>query len=136
MQLSPYLSFNGQCEAAFKFYEQVLGGKISSLLPYEGSPMADEVPADWGKKVMHGEFQLGDLTIMGSDCAPDWFEKAQGTSLSVSVAEPGEADRIFDALAEGGEAKMPMQETFWAARFGVVTDQFGIPWMIGCDKGK
>ncbi len=136
MQLSPYLSFNGQCEAAFKFYEQVLGGKISSLLPYEGSPMADEVPGDWGKKVMHGEFQLGDLTIMGSDCLSDWFEKAQGTSLSVSVAEPGEADRIFDALAEGGEAKMPMQETFWATRFGVVTDKFGIPWMIGCDKGK
>jgi len=136
MQLSPYLSFDGQCEAAFKFYEQVLGGKISSLLPYEGSPMANEVPADWGKKVMHGEFRLGDLTLMGSDCASAWYEKTQGTSLSVSVAEPGEAGRIFNALAEGGKVKMPMQETFWAVRFGIVTDQFGIPWMIGCDQGK
>ena len=134
MQLSPYLSFNGQCEAAFKFYEQVLGGSICALMLYEGSPMAEQVPADWAQKVMHGEFKLGDRLIMGSDCTSEHYEKPQGTSLMVGVDEAGEAERIFNALAEAGTVTMPIQETFWARRFGTVIDQFGTSWMVNCDK--
>lgn len=134
MKMSPYLSFDGQCEAAFKFYEQSLGGKIESLIPYEGSPMASEVPSDWGKKVMHGEFKLGDLVLMASDCAPGQYEAAKGTSLMIGIADPAEAERTFNALAENGTVTMPIQETFWAAKFGTLVDQFGIPWMINCEQ--
>lgn len=133
MNVSPYLSFDGQCEAAFKFYEQVLGGKVESLIPYEGSPMASEVPADWGPKVMHGEYKLGELVLMGSDCAPGQYESAKGTSLMIGIADPAEAERSFNALAEGGTVTMPIQKTFWAAKFGTLVDQFGIPWMINCE---
>ena len=134
MQVSPYLSFDGQCEAAFKFYEKCLQGKIESMMPYEGSPMAGEVPADWGNKVMHGEFRLGDRILMGSDCMPDYYETAKGTSLLISLDDPAEAERAFKALSENGKVTMPLEETFWAAKFGSLVDQFGIPWMINCEK--
>lgn len=134
MQVSPYLSFDGQCEAAFKFYEKCLQGKIESMIPYEGSPMAGEVPADWGNKVMHGEFRLGDLVLMGADCMPGQYEAAKGTSIMIGVADPAEAERAFKALSENGKVTMPIQETFWAAKFGTFVDQFGIPWMINCEN--
>ncbi|NJM98794.1 MAG: VOC family protein [Phormidesmis sp. RL_2_1] len=134
MKLSPYLSFDGQCEAAFKFYEQCLGGEIEALMPYEGSPMAAEVPAEWAHKVMHGEFRLGDRILMGSDCIPQYYEPAKGTSLMIGIDDPAEAERVFSALAEKGKITMPMEETFWAAKFGALVDQFGIPWMINCEK--
>ncbi|NJM56409.1 MAG: VOC family protein [Synechococcales cyanobacterium RU_4_20] len=134
MQLNPYLSFDGQCEAAFKFYEQCLKGKITALMPYEGSPMAEEVPEEWLGKVMHGEVRLGDRILMGSDCTPEAYEKPQGVSLMLGFDQPAEAERTFNALAEKGTVKMPLEETFWAVRFGMVTDQFGISWMVNCDK--
>ena len=134
MQLSPYLSFNGQCEAALKFYEQCLGGKIESMRIYEGSPMAAEVPPDWGHKIMHAEFKLRDWVLMGSDCPPDQYTTPQGISISLSFDDPGKAEQIFHALAANGTVQMPVQETFWAAKFGMLTDQFGIPWMINCDQ--
>lgn len=136
MQLNPYLSFDGQCEAAFKYYEQCLGGKIEAMLTYEGSPMADEVPADWGNKVMHAEFKLGDRVLMGADCPPGQYEAAKGTSLMIGNTDPAEAERAFNALAEKGTVKMPIQETFWAAKFGMLVDQFGIPWMVNCEGEK
>ena len=134
MQLNPYLSFNGQCEAAFKFYEQCLGGKVEAMMPYQGSPMAAEVPSDWHNKVMHAEFRLGDRVLMGSDCLPGYFEEPKGTSVLLAIEDPEKAESVFAALSENGTIKMPIQETFWAARFGIVTDQFGTPWMINCDK--
>ncbi|MBT9317171.1 VOC family protein [Leptothoe spongobia] len=134
MKLSPYLSFNGCCETAFKFYEQCLGGKIESMMPYKGSPMEAEVSAEWGNKVMHGEFKLGEFVLMGSDCMPGKYEAAKGTSLMIGIEDPVEAERAFNALAENGKVVMPIQETFWAEKFGVLEDQFGIPWMINCDK--
>ncbi len=134
MQLSPYLSFDGRCETAFKFYEQCLGGKIESMIPYKGSPMEAEVSPEWGKKVMHGEFRLGDFILMGSDCMPDQYKAIQGTSLMVAIDDPAEAELAFNALAENGTVTMPIQETFWAVKFGMLVDQFGIPWMINCDN--
>ena len=134
MRFNPYLSFNGECEAAFKFYEQCLGGNIELMMPYEGSPMADSVPADWGKKVMHAEFKLGDRVLMGADCHAERYEKPQGNAIMLSIDDPKKADHVFQRLSENGTVTMPIQETFWAERFGVFVDQFGIPWMINCDK--
>lgn len=134
MQLSPYLSFDGRCESAFKFYEQCLGGSIESMMPYKGSPMEGDVPAEWAEKVMHAEFKLGDHILMGSDCMPEWYEVAKGTHIMISLDDAAKAERAFNALADKGEVTMPLKETFWAAKFGTLVDQFGIPWMINCEK--
>jgi PhnB protein len=136
MQLNPYLFFNGQCEAAFKLYAEVLHGKIVAMMPHEGTPAAGSVPAEWQKKIIHARLSFGDQVLMGSDAPPEHQEPAKGFSVSVAVEEPKEADRIFAALAEGGQIKMPIQETFWAVRFGMLVDKFGIPWMINCEKAS
>lgn len=136
MKVSPYLSFDGRCETAFKFYEKCLGGKTEFMMPYKGSPMEAEVSAEWGDKVMHGEFRVGDLVVMGSDCMPDKYEETKGISLMIAIKDPAEAERVFNALAEHGTITMPIQKTFWAAKFGMLVDQFGIPWMINCDQPK
>ncbi len=134
MKLNPYLNFDGDCEAAFKFYEQVLGGKIEGMMTWGESPMAEETPADWHGKVMHMQMSLGDQDLMGSDSPPEYFEAPKGTSVLISVEDAAKAESIFSALAEGGTVKMPIQETFWADRFGMLEDRFGTPWMINCDK--
>ena len=134
MQLSPYLSFNGQCEAAFKFYEKVLRGKIEAMLPHEGSPMADQVPSGWRSKIMHARLSVGDNLLMGSDTPPDRYEPMKGVTVMLGIDEPGEAERVFHALSENGRVQMPIQQTFWAERFGTLVDQFGTQWMINCEQ--
>ena len=134
MQLNPYLNFNGQCEAAFKFYERCLGGKIVFTMTYGESPMADKVPAEWRKKILHVRLMVGDQALMGADAPPEHYEKPQGFSVSVGIDDPADAERIFHALAEKGTVSMPIQKTFWAQRFGMLVDQFGIPWMINCEE--
>jgi PhnB protein len=134
MQINPYLSFNGQCEAAFKFYEQCLGGKGLSFHKYGGSPMASQVPADWHDKVMHATLLVGDAAIMGADAPPSHFTAPQGFSVSIGIDSPADAERIFAVMSKGGQIRMPIQQTFWAARFGMFIDQFGIPWMINCEQ--
>ena len=135
MQMNPYLTFKGQCEAAFKFYEKVLGGKIVAMMPHEGTPAADHVPAEWRSKIMHARLVLDDdRVLMGSDAPPGMQEEMKGFSVTLGVDKPAEAERIFQALAEDGTVRMPIQETFWATRFGMLTDRFGTPWMINCEK--
>jgi PhnB protein len=134
MQLNPYLTFNGQCEEAFKFYEKALGGKIQAMFPYEATPAGEHVPADWGKKIMHAALVAGEASLLGSDAMPDKYQQPKGISVALHVKEPAEAERIFHALAENGKVTMPIQETFWALRFGTCADRFGIPWMINCAK--
>lgn len=135
MQLNSYLNFNGQCEAAFKFYAKCLNGKIEAMIPHEGTPAADHVPAEWRSKIMHARLAIGDQVLMGSDAPPSYFQKPQGFSVNIQVKEPAEADRVFKALGENGKATiMPIQQTFWAARFGMLVDQFGTPWMVNCEK--
>ena len=133
MQLNPYLVFNGQCEAAFKFYERCLGGKIEMMMTHGDSPMAEQVPPEWRNKVMHVRLALSDKVLMGSDAPPDRYEQPKGFSVSVGVDKPAEAERIFNALAQNGTVQMPLQKTFWAERFGMLVDQFGIPWMVNCE---
>jgi PhnB protein len=134
MQVNPYLLFQGQCEAAFKFYAQCLGGKIEAMMPHEGTPAAEQVPPEWRKKIVHARLSLGDTVLMASDCPPDRYAKPQGFSVSLEIKKPAEAERVFHALAENGTLQMPIQETFWAARFGMLVDRFGIPWMINCER--
>jgi PhnB protein len=135
VHMSPYLSFKGDCEAAFKFYEQHLGGALGAIFRYGGSPMAGDVPADWSDKVMHGSLTIGGQVVMGGDVAPDRYEAPRGFSLSLSITSPAEADRLFRELAAGGNVVVPLEKTFWAERFGMVVDRFGIPWMINCGSG-
>ena len=134
MQLNPYLTFNGQCEAAFKFYEKVLGGKIEAMLTYGGSPMADKTPPDWRDKIMHTRLTIGGNVLMGSDAPPDRYEPMKGITVTLGVEDSAEAERIFNALAEGATVQMPIQQTFWAARFGMLVDRYGTPWMINCEQ--
>ncbi len=132
MQLNPYLHFNGECEAAFKFYEKCLGGKIESMFPHEGTPAAVRVPAEWRSKIMHARLDVGGQRLVGSDVPPDRYQKPHGFSVSLGIQDQAEAERIFRALEEKGTVQMPLQQTFWAVRFGMLIDQFGIPWMINC----
>ena len=134
MYLNPYLNFDGQCETAFKFYEKSLHGKIERMMTHEGTPIAKQVPAEWRKKILHARLVVGDQVLMGSDAPPDRYQKPQGFSVSLDLKDPAEAERIFQALAENGTVQMPLQQTFWAARFGMLTDRFGIPWMLNCEN--
>jgi PhnB protein len=132
MQSNPYLSFNGDCQAAFEFYEQCLGGKIVAKATYGGSPMAEQTPPEQLDKIMHIQLAVGDVNLMGSDCPPEYFEQPQGFNVHLQFDNVEEGERIFKALAENGTVKMPIQETFWAKRFGMLVDRFGTPWMINC----
>ena len=134
MQLNPYLMFDDQCEAAFKFYEKCLGGKIVAMMPHAGTPAESHVSPQRRDKIMHARLNVGDDVLMGSDTPPDDYEKPRGFSVTLQIKAPEEADRVFQALAESGTVKMPIQETFWAARFGMLVDKFDIPWMINCEK--
>ena len=134
MQLSTCLNFNGQCEAAFKFYEQCLGGNIQTMMTWGGSPMADQVPSEWRDKIIHATLIVGDTALLGADTPPDRYEKPRGFSVTIQINDPPEAERIFQALAEDGTVQMPIQQTFWAARFGMLVDRFDIPWMVNCGQ--
>lgn len=133
MEMTPYLSFNGQCEAAFTFYQQCFGARLGAIFRYAGSPMADQVPADWQDKVMHGSLTIGEQVLMGGDVAPDRYEEPKGFALSLQIESTAEAERLFHELSTDGRVTVPLERTFWAARFGMVVDRFGIPWLINCE---
>ena len=130
MQLNPYLIFNGQCETAFKFYEQCLGGKIEAMVSHVGTPAEAHVPPEWRDKIMHARLVVSGEVLMGMDAPPDRYKEPKGFSVSLQFNDTKEAERVFHALAENGKVGMPLQQTFWAARFGMLVDRFGIPWMI------
>jgi PhnB protein len=134
MKVNPYLSFNGNSAPAFRFYEKVFGGTVPMTMKYGESPMADQTPPEFRDKVMHTRLIAGDTVIMGSDAPPGRYEKTQGITVAIGVDTAAEAERVFHALAEKGTVTMPISETFWAVRFGMLTDQFGIPWMVNCEK--
>jgi PhnB protein len=111
----------------------VFRGRLGELFRYGGSPMADQVPADWSDKIMHGSLTIGSQVLMGADMAPDQYEVPKGFSLSIQLKDTADAERIFNDLAEGGSVVVPLEKTFWAERFGMVVDRFGIPWSINCE---
>ena len=135
MALNSYLFFNGQCEEAFEFYAKVLGGKVLAIHRYGGTPMAEQMPADWGNKVMHETLDLGNGTLlMGADAGPGRYETPKGFSVAISVKDIAESERIFAELEKGATVELPIQQTFWSARFGMLTDRYGIPWMVNCEQ--
>jgi PhnB protein len=134
MKLNPHLNFNGNCAAAYRFYEQHLGAKTLFSITYGASPMADQFPAEYADKIMHATIEIGDVTVMGSDSPPGYYQQPNGFCIALSFEDVAEAERVFNALAENGKVNMPLQQTFWAKRFGMLTDQFGIPWMVNCGE--
>src|SRR4051794_4793036 len=95
-----------------------------------------KAPSDWGKKISHATFAHADFTFSGSDALPGAYERPRGFALQLNLTHATEAERIFSALAQNGTVQMPLQETFWAFRFGILTDQFGIPWLLNCEKAS
>lgn len=132
MAIEPYLFFNGRCEEAIEFYKQALGAEVSMLMRYKESPEPPPpgmVPTGWDNKIMHTTLRIGDANVMASDGCDEKLE-FKGFSLSLSVANEGEAQRAFAALAEGGQVRMPLGKTFWSPCFGMLADRFGVSWMV------
>ena len=134
MQIRPSISltFNGECDAAFALYQQCLGGTVTFRLTWRDSPMASGAPADWQDKVLHATLNVGDVALSGGDVLPGSYERPQGFQVQLDLDDVAAADRIFAMLADGGRVIVPLQQTFWAQRFGAVVDRFGIPWGINC----
>lgn len=136
LQIDCYLSFTGRCEEALNFYAQCLGGKVTTLMRYEGSPMDNkELPADFKQKVLHGSVDAEGAQIMGSDMPPGMGAPGyNGITVSLWVKDGVEkARKTFEALAAGGKVTMPFEPPFWGGHFGMLTDKFGVPWMVSCE---
>jgi PhnB protein len=132
MQVNPYLFYDGNCEAALKFYAKVLGARIDTMLTYEGGPAEMPIPPEWKKKVMHARITIDGEVLMASDAPPGNFHQPQGFAVSLQVEDPADAERRFKALAEGGAINMAFGKTFFSKGFGMCVDQFGMPWMVNC----
>lgn len=134
MKLSTYLMFDGNCREAFTHYEKVLGGKMTAMMDHHGTPAEDQVPPKWRDKILHACLEIDGQMLMASDAPPDQSDgPMRSVSVSVGVKTPEEAERIFAGLAEGATIMMPMAETFWSPRFGMLRDRFGTSWMIGAE---
>jgi PhnB protein len=136
MRIEPRLSlvFNGECDAAFTFYQQCLGGTLTFRLRWGDSPMADQAPAEWRDKILHATLSVGGTVFSGADVLPGGYERPQGFQIQLNLDDAAAAERIFTQLADGGRVTVPLQQTFWAQRFGAVVDRFGVPWAINCGE--
>jgi len=133
MRVQPYLFFDGRCEEALEFYRSKLGAEDVMLMRFKESPEPSQpgmVPPGAEDKVMHGSFRIGETTVMASDGRCMGQPNFQGFALTISVANEAEADRLFNALADGGQVQMPLAKTFFSSRFGMVADRFGVGWMV------
>jgi PhnB protein len=138
MKLSPTIAFHfdGRCEQAFKFYEQCLDARIAFMLKWGDSPMGGQTPKEWASKILHGRISIGNTEIVGGDVLPEHYQRPQGCGLILNTADPAYAERIFNCLAQNGTILAPLQKTFWALRYGIVTDQFGLRWEINCEESQ
>ena len=133
MQVKPYLFFDGRCEEAIEFYRKALGAEVEMMMRFKENPEPQYNPPDSGEKIMHATFRIGESTIQASDGECRGMQKFQGISLSVNVADAAAAERLFAALGEGGQVQMPLAQTFFSPRFGMVADRFGVSWMVIAD---
>jgi PhnB protein len=130
-QFTAYLSFDGTCAEAMRFYEKVLDGKLEALLTNAQTPVAGELPPGNEERIMHAYLVFDGGVLMAGDSVAGWpHEKMQGFNLTISYDKSDDAKRVFDALADGGQVKMEWQKTFWAEAFGMVVDRFGTPWIV------
>ena len=136
MQLHTYLNYGGNCEEAFKFYEQHLNGKIMMLMRHGEQPGGSDLPANWNGKVLHARISLGGTELLGADIPPERFQPIRSAYLSQTIDTDAEADRVYALLTDGGEIYMKMQETFFASRFAMFRDKFGTSWMLMCPKPR
>ncbi|WP_211256162.1 VOC family protein [Edaphobacter aggregans] len=134
VQITPYLNFNGNCKEAFEFYERTLKGKIEAMMPHAGSPAEQHTTPEWRNKILHARLNVNGGILMASDAPPQGYKQPEGFAVSLNLTDIPEAERIFRELAADARITMPLQPTFWAARFGMLTDRFGIPWMINCEQ--
>ena len=130
MRISPHLCFHGQCRAAFAAYQRILGGTLATMLTYGESPMAHQVDSQWHDRVLHASLQFGDIELTGTDLLSMEEIKPQGFFVTLTVEDSARAQQIFSMLAERGTIGLPFQSTFWSPGFGVVVDEFGMPWQI------
>lgn len=134
LEIEPYIFFYGKCEEALNFYKGIFGGEITSIMRMKEAPPEMPSPPNWADKIMHANFKAGSVKFMASDGRPDTPNVDGNISLSLATSDEAEATKVFDKLSAGGEVSMPMQDTFWNAKFGVVKDKFGIEWMVNCQK--
>lgn len=134
MQVNPYLNFDGQCAEAFRYYEQVLGGKVEAMMTFKDMPASEQLPAGWEDRVLHAHLSVDGQIILGSDSPPGQYQRPQGLYVSLQIEDAARGERVFNALADGGTVVMPFEETFWAQRYGIVVDRFGTPWMVNCPR--
>ncbi|HSH40810.1 MAG TPA: VOC family protein [Arenicellales bacterium] len=135
MQMHTYLNFDGNCREAMEFYRDHLGGEITAMMTWGEAPFADEVPPESRDRIMHACFQLGGHMLMGTDATSQHpYRGITGSSVVLEAPDAETAERLFQSLSDGGRVDMPMDETFWAHRFGMLVDRFGVPWMINCGK--
>jgi PhnB protein len=130
MQLHTYLNYGGNCEQAFRFYEQHLGGKITMMMRHGEQPNPSGVSPEWKNAILHARMSIGGTELLGADIPPDRFQPMRSAYLSLTVSSIEEAERIYALLSHGGQIFMPMEETFFAYRFAMLRDQFGTSWML------
>lgn len=134
MQVNPYLAFDGTCAEAFRFYETALDAKILIMQTWGESPMADHATPQTKDRIIHASMDVGGTIVMGGDAPPTMFRAPQGFCVSLGVDDEAQAERFFTNLSEGATIQMALQETFWAKKFGMLTDKFGVPWMVNYGK--
>ena len=131
MKVQAYLTFDGRCEEALEFYKKSVGAEVTSLLRWKDSPDAEmQPPPGYAEKVMHASFRIGETELMADDGMEAKKAEFKGMTLALSAANDADAKRLFEALADGGSVQMPLAKTFWSSAFGMLTDRFGVPWMV------
>ena len=134
MELEPYLFFSGNCEEALNFYKGIFGGEISGISRWKDAPAEMGMPADLGERIMHSNFKSPTMKFMASDSRPTTQYGEGRISLSLGTSDVAEAQRVWNALSKGGTIDVAFEDTFWGAKFGMVTDKYGVDWMINCQK--
>ena len=134
MKVQAYITFGGRCEEALAFYKKSVGAEITNLMRWKESPdAAMKGPPGYEEKVMNAAFRIGETELMADDGMGDKKTEFKGMTLMIEVADDAEAKRVFTALGEGGSVTMPLAKTFWSSSFGMLTDKFGVPWMVGVE---
>jgi PhnB protein len=137
MKVQAYITFNGRCEEALAFYTKSVGAEVTGLMRWKESPDKDmKGPPGYEEKIMNAAFRIGETQLMADDGMDDKVAEYKGMTLAIEVADDTEAKRVFTAMSEGGKVTMPLMKTFWTSSFGMLTDKFGVPWMVNVAAAK